>query len=123
MYKQIEEKMRDGRIMLREYISFDNGKTWSLDTTQHLPQQSDEDTIIPSKKYQDKTLGEIYELDKEYIKWFVFKGKIKGKIKKALIRVYLQDTYKRTNDTYDKPFSYYENIAKTFASKNNIKLK
>lgn len=130
MYKQIKEKMSDGKIMLREYKTYNNGKNWERSSKKMLPQTSDVDWVLYSKKYPDKTIKEILGIDREYLKTIVRESYLPPKVRKAIIRVLIneEDVYiAYTNDNkihyQEKSFVYYDVIAEQYAVKNNIIIK
>lgn len=129
MYKQIKEKMSDGKIMLREYKTYNNGKNWERSSKKMLPQTSDVDWVLYSKKYPDKTIKEILGIDREYLKTIVRESYLPPKVRKAIIRVLIneEDVYIAYTDNkihyQEKSFVYYDVIAEQYAVKNNIIIK
>lgn len=88
-----EVLMADGRPSLREFcVSCGevNAKT--------LPMVSDTEVFIKSYKYQGKTLGEVFVLDKEYVKWIVRESKATDRIKKSAARIYFGEGYVTPKD-------------------------
>lgn len=74
--------MSDGRSMLRE-VDIETGK--KLYT--NLPMTSDLELFVQSYKYQGKNLGQIFEIDPDYIKWLLTDSKASKRIKKACKRI------------------------------------
>lgn len=74
--------MSNGLPMLRE-VDIETGKKRLM----NLPMTSDVDLVIASYKYQGKTLGEIFEIDKEYVKWLITNSKASDRIKKGAARL------------------------------------
>lgn len=74
--------MSDGRPMLRE-VDIETGKKRLV----NLPMSSDVDTPIQSYKYPGKNLGEIFEIDKDYVVWLMNESKASSRIKKACRRL------------------------------------
>ena len=81
-YKITKFTMSDGRTFMRE-VDIETG--YRLHT--NLPLTSDTDLPIQSYKYQGKTLGEIFEIDPEYVKWLLHGSKASKRIKKACRRI------------------------------------
>lgn len=54
---------------------------------------SDEDRVIPSKKYEGKTLREIVKIDRDYLMWIAKKSKSSQPDRYAVARVLLGEPY------------------------------
>lgn len=88
----------DGRPSLREFCvacGLSNGGT-RLGFA--LPMTADNDILVPSFKYKDKTLGHIAQSDPNYLKWLILHSKSSGRIKKSAARILAGDPYTPPQD-------------------------
>ena len=84
-----------------KHTKMSNGSPWVYEACpkcedrmgSNMPIVSDKDVLIASYKYPGKTLGEIYEVDKEYVRWIVCKSKASDRIKKSAARIYFDKPY------------------------------
>lgn len=100
--------LSDGRPALRESCvgcGLTNGGT-NLGVA--LPLINDTDINVSSYKYPNKTLGDIIEIDRDYIKWLILESKASSRIKKAAVRLYYNEGYISPTDgeIYDKKRCY-----------------
>lgn len=58
-----------------------------------LPMISDNDVTVQSFKYANKTLKEIYEIDREYLIWLVKESRSSDRIKKSAARILCERAY------------------------------
>lgn len=87
-YKITKFIMSDGRTMMRE-VDIETG--YKRHT--NLPLTSDVDIPIQSYKYAGKTLGEIFEIDREYVEWLLNGSRASDRIKKACRRMLSGNPY------------------------------
>jgi hypothetical protein len=100
--------LSDGRRAMREFCvscGVSNGGT-RLGIA--IPLIADADVAFPSYKYVGKTLGQIAEIDKEYIRWVAVESKASERVKKAAARLYhgVQYTPPSDGDIYPKDRIY-----------------
>lgn len=81
--------MSNGLPMLRE-VDMETGKRMP----NNLPLIDDYDTPIASYKYAGKTLGQINEIDQDYVKWIICQSNASDRVKKSAARVYMGNPYK-----------------------------
>lgn len=80
--------MSNGRPMLRE-VDMETNKRRLV----NLPMTSDRDVPIASYKYAGMTLGEVFDIDKEYVKWIVKSSNASDRIKKGAARLLAGSPY------------------------------
>ena len=95
--------MSDGRMSYREFCTKCDKKLIHF-----VPLHSDADVKPLSMKYRDKTLGEIIEIDKEYVKWVALESKAASSIRRAALRLYSGSPFilPPINSTYPRAEGY-----------------
>jgi len=90
--------LSDGRPSLREFCAACGISNGGNNLGHPLPMIADKDVPVVSYKYQGKTLGQILEIDKQYILWLVVKSKCSDRIKKSAARLYYDQGYTPPRD-------------------------
>jgi len=100
--------LSDGRPALREFCVDCRATNNGSNLGSSLPMSSDIDIPISSYKYPNKTLGELIELDKKYVKWLILESKASSRIKNAAARLYYNQGYiaPKDGEIYDKSKRY-----------------
>lgn len=100
--------LSDGRPALREFCTVCGASNGVTRLGLALPIVSDADLMVPSRKYPNKTLGEIAKIDKGYIRWLVLESKASDRIKKSAARLYYNEPYIAPHDgeVYPKEKTY-----------------
>lgn len=106
-----EIPLSDGRPSLREFCVECGMSGTGTRLGQALPMVNDTDLRIISHKHRDKTLGEINEIDKEYVKWLILHSKASDRVKKSAARVYYGEPYiaHKDGEIYSQEHTYKTN--------------
>lgn len=79
-----EVPLSDGRPSYREMCMFcEENMPW------FVPMIADRDVPIRSYKYAGKTIGQVMDIDKDYVRWLMADSNASVRIKHAAKRVYL----------------------------------
>lgn len=103
--------MRDGRKSLRE-MDVESGEKMIM----KLPLLSDYDAAIQTYKYAGKTLGQINEIDKGYIKWAALESNAPSRLKLVCARLYYDEPYvcKAAGEIIEEKDLYQNVIKRTY---------
>lgn len=90
--------LSDGRPALREFCATCGVSNGGSNLGFSIPIVADNDVYVHSYKYPGKTLGQIAEVDRAYLEWFMKKSAAKDRDKKAAARIYYNEPYTPPKD-------------------------
>ena len=97
-------EMTDGRPSLREFCVGCGLSNGGSRLGLSVPLIADIDVPVLSYKYQNKTLGEIFNIDKSYLKWLVCESGAPDRVRKSAARIYFNKPYSPPKEGEIYPF-------------------